>query len=1436
LKQKQTIMKKVLLFIVSILLTITASYSQCGFLNKQENGNNYYPRTTNQSVGIGDAAFLRFPIKSGNGTSYHFETCGTSYDTQLTGYNGAATGTSLFYNDDACSTQSIVDWTGTFDGTLIVQNSRYNCQNWTNSGSATLTYRCSPPTSPSQGTAGNGAWNVFCYAAGDASGGSGAWSSNYSGVYTDASVNFNTGTYWGNTPYDASTYNGCYIGNDNHSWRAIRTGWSCAVYQINVNGHDDRAQMYINGGLVWDHNGCCDNHNNVWTGVLASSDVVEFRASEGGGGSNGSISLVNVTSGLSGGSISFGGVTTACNGYNPPAFGNTSAASGGSSASVNNGSTTYQWQLNAGNISGATGTTYDPPALSPGTYTYRRRVTDKCGSLAYSNSYTFTVTADPTASISGGGATTGCSGLDPTTLTGSVNDASGTDSYQWTVNNTNLSGGTGTTYNPGTLPAGTWTFRLVHSASGSNCDPATSSPITFTVVADPTVSIAGGGTSSGCAGLDPTTLTASPVGGIGTSSYQWTLNDGNIAGATASTYNPPALSAGTYDYAVVYYMTGSGCNTAVSSAITFTVSADPAQPTATMSPTTATVCEGQTLSLTGVSAISGGSGTCNILYSINGGTFATSPTSVTASLGTNTIRIRTSCTGAACDLSAISTYTWTVNADPIITISGGSSPLCEGSSPGTFTSSVSGGIGAFTYQWEQRFNGGGWGNLGTLFNQAIGVLTAPGTYEYQCTVADAGAACNGDVSNIITIVIEEDPSITAFPGVCDDATTSITTSAGAISVSAGSYSGTTFTPPNLTPPTQNQMVTITATNGSCVTNQLIQVDNKPTFTSSGAAMCEGQTRTLTSDVTGTTFSGTGVSGGVFTAPDPGGTSAIYFISASNGSCSSLQAINVYGAVSITSSNDAMCEGSLRTFTTTGTGGTWQVNGAPVGFNFTAPTPAGGLSSETFLISYVVAGSPCSPTQNITVYANPSTSDAGDNFDACVGVPTTLNAVDPAKGIGTWTWSIAPDSYAGGTNANDYNAQVVFNTPGLHTGTWTSSNVPCTSDADVMTLDVFSIANNAYLVSGATSSSVEGCDESAWTYYANPAKPDEYVFGIRKNGNTFMAEVTITDLPGNATYSSTGGAGPDRGTWLIGRYWNVEMASGSISTTVDIRFFLDAGEITQAQNEANAFLNTTDFASNISPFTFFKTTGSTFDPVTGMALGDFTFAPTYLPYTAGSIGGVTYFEMTGLTSFSGGSGGFSVNDDGSTLPVELLSFDANALDDSFIQLDWATATEINNDGFELMRSADGVNFERIAWIEGNGNSTEINEYSYDDHSVGKGFTYYYQLKQVDYDGQSELFDVVSASIRGKNDFFIGNVVPNPSKDNSMVTVDMQSSSEELVSVQIYNHVGMQVASFNKEVNPGENVFKLDVRELAAGTYFMNFESSLGVEMRKLVIIK
>lgn len=98
-----------------------------------------------------------------------------------------------------------------------------------------------------------------------------------------------------------------------------------------------------------------------------------------------------------------------------------------------------------------------------------------------------------------------------------------------------------------------------------------------------------------------------------------------------------------------------------------------------------------------------------------------------------------------------------------------------------------------------------------------------------------------------------------------------------------------------------------------------------------------------------------------------------------------------------------------------------------------------------------------------------------------------------------------------------------------------------------------------------------------------------------------------------------------------------------------------------------------------------------------------------------------------------------------LPVELLYFNATPINNQYVQLEWATATEINNDGFEVLRSTDGVDFEYIAWILGNGNQTETHKYYYEDYSIETGITYYYRLKQIDYNGQYEYFYIKSVKL-------------------------------------------------------------------------------------------
>jgi predicted outer membrane repeat protein len=121
-----------------------------------------------------------------------------------------------------------------------------------------------------------------------------AWNLNYSGYYIEENLSFDTQDRWDLTgsPSDADGYVGCPVDVDNHSFSYKRKGFPEGNYTINVDGHDDAAQLFVNGTNVWEHNGCCDSHPAVWEGILGADDEVEFRVTEAFSGSLGKLSFV----------------------------------------------------------------------------------------------------------------------------------------------------------------------------------------------------------------------------------------------------------------------------------------------------------------------------------------------------------------------------------------------------------------------------------------------------------------------------------------------------------------------------------------------------------------------------------------------------------------------------------------------------------------------------------------------------------------------------------------------------------------------------------------------------------------------------------------------------------------------------------------------------------------------------------------------------------------------------------------------------------------------------------------------------------------------------------------------------------------------------------------------------------------------------------------
>lgn len=198
-----------------------------------------------------------------------------------------------------------------------------------------------------------------------------------------------------------------------------------------------------------------------------------------------------------------------------------------------------------------------------------------------------------------------------------------------------------------------------------------------------------------------------------------------------------------------------------------------------------------------------------------------------------------------------------------------------------------------------------------------------------------------------------------------------------------------------------------------------------------------------------------------------------------------------------------------------------------------------------------------------------------------------------------------------------------------------------------------------------------------------------------------------------------------------------------------------------------------------------------------------------------------------------NGGASLN--GTTLPVELISLSASAVDNDYINVSWVTATEINNEGFQIQRSTDAINFENIGWVEGNGNTSATQSYLFQDVEVSKDILYYYRLKQLDFDGQYEYSAVVSASLKGGQNFSI-NVFPNPSNVTEELIVAISSSIQTPAEIRVYDVLGKLVISDQVDLIKGKNNYPLDNTLFATGQYFIVVNMNQKQYTKNVVVVE
>jgi hypothetical protein len=181
-----------------------------------------------------------------------------------------------------------------------------------------------------------------------------------------------------------------------------------------------------------------------------------------------------------------------------------------------------------------------------------------------------------------------------------------------------------------------------------------------------------------------------------------------------------------------------------------------------------------------------------------------------------------------------------------------------------------------------------------------------------------------------------------------------------------------------------------------------------------------------------------------------------------------------------------------------------------------------------------------------------------------------------------------------------------------------------------------------------------------------------------------------------------------------------------------------------------------------------------------------------------------------------------------LPVELISFEGEATK-SGILLEWATATEKNNDRFEVERSADGTTFAKVAEVKGKGTTTTKRSYSLRDAKAGRG-TLYYRLKQVDIDGAAEYSRIIAVqnSTMGTGAGFL--VAPNPA--NGQFTIALDNAAEAQLQILDMNGRLLHTQSLPQ----GARELNLNTSSLGMsnGLYLISIKSAAGSSQARLVV--
>jgi sugar lactone lactonase YvrE len=190
-------------------------------------------------------------------------------------------------------------------------------------------------------------------------------------------------------------------------------------------------------------------------------------------------------------------------------------------------------------------------------------------------------------------------------------------------------------------------------------------------------------------------------------------------------------------------------------------------------------------------------------------------------------------------------------------------------------------------------------------------------------------------------------------------------------------------------------------------------------------------------------------------------------------------------------------------------------------------------------------------------------------------------------------------------------------------------------------------------------------------------------------------------------------------------------------------------------------------------------------------------------------------------------------DVSPLPVELTSFTANVHKNQ-VALNWKTASEMNNNGFEIQRSISNSEFVTVGFVKGAGTTSLQQEYSFTDENLSNG-KYSYRLKQIDFDGTFEYSGEVEVNVVGVDNYLLINNYPNPFNPSTKIGYYLKDKTD--VKVVIMNTLGEEIVVLaNETQEQGFHEVEFNAADFSSGIYFYSLQTSQYNETKKMILMK